>query len=98
MLYKVWWDNVDEFYQLVTINWLTQEASSTCEKFEEMGMGILYFHIIRMFNIFHVKKILEKYILDRWKKNIKHYEDANNARSFDKYASTSSSIWRLQMM
>ena len=29
VLYKVWQDNVDEFCHLVTINWLTQEASCT---------------------------------------------------------------------
>ena len=36
MLYKVWRDNVDEFSHLVTINWLTQEASCTGKKFEEI--------------------------------------------------------------
>ena len=48
--------------------------------------------------MFCVKKIPEKYILDRWKKNIKGYEDVDNVRSFDKYGDTSSSAWRLQMM
>jgi len=51
-----------------------------------------------MFNIFCVQKIPEKYILDRWKKNIKDYEGADDARSFHIYAGTSSSIWRLQIM
>ena len=45
-----------------------------------------------------LKKIPEKYILDRWKKNIKGYGDADDARSFNKYAGTSSSVWWLQMM
>ena len=61
-------------------------------------MRILCFHILRMFNMCCVQKILEKYILDRWKKNINGYEGANDARSFHNYAGTSSYVWRLQMM
>jgi len=63
MVYKVWWYNVDEFSHVVNINWLTQEASCTCKKFEEMG--ILCVHILRIFNMFCVKKIPEKYTLDK---------------------------------
>jgi len=36
--------------------------------------------------------------VDRWKKNIKGYKDVDNARFFNKYGGTSSSVWRLQMM
>jgi len=48
--------------------------------------------------MFCVQKIHEKYILDRWKRNIKGYEGADDARSFHNHAGTSSSVWLLQMM
>jgi len=51
-----------------------------------------------IFNMFCVKKIPEKYIFDRWKKNIKGYEDVDNVRSFDTYGDNSSSVWRLKMI
>jgi len=59
---KVWWDNIDEIFHVVNTNWSTQ-ASCTCKKFEEIR--ILCFHILKMFNMFCVKKIPEKYILNR---------------------------------
>ena len=36
--------------------------------------------------------------MDRWKKNIKGYKGVDNARFFDKYGGTSSSVWRLQLI
>ena len=60
-------DGTREYY--VNFNSSNCSISCSCKRFE--ALGLLCRHAIRLFNLNNVKKILEKYILERWTKDAK---------------------------
>ncbi|KAL7222130.1 hypothetical protein ACSBR1_023941 [Camellia fascicularis] len=60
-------DGTQEYY--VNFNSSDCSISCSCKRFE--SLGLLYRHALRVFNLNNVKKIPEKYILERWTKYAK---------------------------
>ncbi|VFQ93994.1 unnamed protein product [Cuscuta campestris] len=71
----------------------TDSASCTCKHFEEAG--ILCSHILRIYHIHCVENIPSCYILKRWSRNAKSFEESHIA-SCSRFPILPS-VWRLQM-
>ncbi|KAI5654658.1 hypothetical protein M9H77_31845 [Catharanthus roseus] len=97
-LYEIWRLDISAFKHLVVYNEHTFSILCTCKMFSEVS--ILCSHCLRVLNKHCVQAIIDKYILERWTKNIGlswESTGVGDAETVNK-GNAASSVWRMEML
>ncbi|KAI5663131.1 hypothetical protein M9H77_22454 [Catharanthus roseus] len=87
--YEIWHPDISGFKHTIVYNEHTLSILCTCKIFSKVG--ILCSHYLHVLNIHCIQTISDKYILERWTKNI-DLSWGNNK------GNVVSSVWRMEML